>query len=321
MEKENSETGKIINRKRRFLTFFIFIIISSFFWLIIKLSNDYTVTFRYSITIVDVPVDKWLIENNKTELRTIVTTTGFNLLKNNYLKTNKRNLNVSLLTVPYRKLNKNNYYISTQNIIDQIANNLSVEEAAISLDETDIRFALEGQLSVDVPVIVRIKINYKKQYNQYGNIHVEPDFVKIYGSETVLDTIKAVYTEEIYLTEVSSNFTEQVKLDMNPTLINSDTQYVGVEIDVEKFTESSIDIPIIKSQNSNIKLFPESTKVYYLVALKDFDQINSNSFTIMADTTGISFQSRFLPLLPINSPPNSKIIRLDPKQVEYLIVK
>jgi YbbR domain-containing protein len=320
MQTEQIKPVTITKKRRRIFTFIFFIFLSSLFWLLIKLSNNYTVPFDFTISIIDVPVDKWITGNNNHKIRAIVTTSGFNLLKDNYLKTNKRNLNISLLTVPYRKLAKNNHYISTQNFIDQIASNLGVPENAIHLDETEITFELVGQLSVDVPVIVRTNISYRQQFNQYGPILVDPEFVKVFGPASVLDTLKGIFTEEIKLNNVDYSFAEKIKLDINQSIIAAELQEVDVKISVEKFTESSLEMQIIKPAYSNIKLFPEKVMVYYLVAMKDFEQINPNSFTIFADTTGLQTKERYLPLKLMNVPSNIKISRIEPNQIEYLIV-
>ncbi len=283
------------------------------------MSDKYTVPFDFTISIIDVPVDKWITETNNHTIRVIVTATGFELLQNNYLKTNRRMLNVSLITVPYRKQAKNNYYISTQNFIDQMAGNLGIAESAIHVDETEIFFNLEGQLSVDIPVIVRTDISFKQQYFQYGSTKVEPEFVKVFGAASVLDTLKAVYTEEIKLKNAFASFSEIVKLDLNQSVFAAELQEVKVDIYIERFTESSVNIPIITPAYSNMKLFPETVKVNYMVAMKDFDQINPNSFTVYADTAGLASKVRYLPLKILNMPQNIKISRFDPEKVEYLI--
>jgi hypothetical protein len=320
MQDEQIAPGKTIKKRKRLFTFVFFILLSGLFWLLIKLSDTYTVPFDFTVTITDIPVEKWISENTNHKIRAIVTTSGFNLLKNNYLNTNKRELKVSLLTVPYRKLSKNNYYISSQNFIDQFAGNLGVPEKAIHVDDTDIFFELVGQLSVDLPVIVRKNISYKQQYNQYGPIVVEPEFVKVFGPESVLDTLKGIYTERIRLTNADASFAEKVKLDINQSGVTAETQEVDVQIFIEKFTESSIEMPVIKPINSNIRFFPDKVKIFYLVAMKDFEQINENSFTIFADTTGIASKDRFLPLKLIKVPDFIQISRIEPNQVEYLIV-
>ncbi|MFZ4464082.1 MAG: CdaR family protein [Bacteroidales bacterium] len=306
--------------KRKLLRFLFFVLLSGLFWLTVKLSNDFTVTCNYKLSLTDVPPEYWLIQTEAFPLRVIVTTNGFNLLKNNFIREDSRDLDVSLITVPYRKLSKNQYYILVQNIFPVIAADLGVQESDIQTNESEIHFDLEGQLSVDVPVILRQKIEYKQQYGPYGPAKIDPEFVKVYGARSVLDTLSGVYTETILIKDADQSFVRKVKLDLNPKQIVAEIPEVMVEQQVEKFTENSLQIPILKPLNSKIKLFPETATVYFQVAMKDYKLLNPNHFTIYADTTGIKGKMKYLPLQMINSPENIRFSRMEPNQVEYLIM-
>ena len=64
---------------RRLSILVIFILISGLLWLIIKLSDTYTVTVPFAIHYVDIPASQIVLDNGQ-EVNATVTTTGFKLL-------------------------------------------------------------------------------------------------------------------------------------------------------------------------------------------------------------------------------------------------
>ena len=80
---------------RRFSGMMTFILISTLLWLIIKLSDTYTVTVPFAVHYVDIPASQ-LISDNDQEVSASVKTSGFKLL--NYYLRNKgnRKIDVSL---------------------------------------------------------------------------------------------------------------------------------------------------------------------------------------------------------------------------------
>ncbi len=79
-------------------------------------------------------------------------------------------------------------------------------------------------------------------------------------------------------------------------------------------------IPITIPGNVKMHLYPDKVSVRYIVAMKDYPIINSMSFKAIVDTTDIFFND-MLPVELVLSPNNTQIIGIDPKEVEYIIVK
>ena len=73
---------------RRFSGMIFFILVAATLWLIIKLSDTYTVTVPFAINYVDIPASM-LIEDSDQEVNATVTTSGFKLL-NYYFKNKKK---------------------------------------------------------------------------------------------------------------------------------------------------------------------------------------------------------------------------------------
>src|ERR1700750_3425788 len=98
-----------IRLNRRVFTFFICVLISIFFWLLMSLSKEYTITVSFPVNYVNLPTDK-IISNHLPETIDIeIKATGFNLL---FYKIKQQRETVLLDindALPYTA--KNHYYL------------------------------------------------------------------------------------------------------------------------------------------------------------------------------------------------------------------
>ena len=141
----------------------------------------------------------------------------------------------------------------------------------------------------------------------------------IYGSVDDVNKTKEVRTKVITRKNVSQNVVTTAEIELNEAL-TAEIEEVEVSVNVEKYTESEVVVPIEIPENLNMHLYPNKTNVRYIVAMKDYAIINNMSFKAIADTTDM-FLSDVLPVRLVLFPNNTQIIDIDPKEVEYIIVK
>ena len=118
---------------------------------------------------------------------------------------------------------------------------------------------------------------------------------------------------------MNQNVVTKTKIDLNERL-KADIDEVEVSVNVEKYTESAVVVPITIPGKIQMHLYPEKVTVRYKVAMKDYAIINSLSFKALVDTTDMFF-NEVLPVKLVLYPNNTQIIGLDPKEVEYIIVQ
>ena len=301
-----------------FSTMIIFMLVAGLLWLIIKLSDTYTVTVPFAIHYVDIPASQ-LIENNDEEVNVTVSTTGFKLL--NYYFKNKKNrkIDISLKEAKYKKHDGNTYSYNSRIIIDNVGEMLSSNTTDITLAEDVQFFSMSRLASKKVKIIPVTNFSFEKQYDYYGEPSAMPDSTTIYGSVNDVNNTKELKTKVITKKNVNQNITAKVKIDLNEGL-RADIDEVEVFANVEKFTESEVVIPIGIPESLNIHLYPSKASVRFIVAMKDYPIINTMSFKAIADTTDM-FYNDFLPVKLVLSPSNTQIIGIDPKEVEYIIVQ
>ena len=303
---------------RRFSGMMTFILISTLLWLIIKLSDTYTVTVPFAVHYVDIPASQ-LISDNDQEVSASVKTSGFKLL--NYYLRNKgnRKIDVSLKDIRYQKSDVSTYSFSSRYIVEKISEFLATDASDIILNDDIHYFTMSRLASKKVKIVPKTSIAFEKQYNYYGEPVSTPDSIIIYGAVDDVNNTKEIYTNVITKKNVNQSIETKAKINLDDKLY-ADINEVEVAINVEKYTEAEVVVPITIPDNVNMHLYPNKAAVRYIVAMKDYAIINNLSFKAIADTTNL-YINDVLPVELVLYPNNTQIIGIDPKEVEYIIVQ
>jgi hypothetical protein len=303
----------------KFSNILFFVTIAALFWLLIKLSANYTVTEPLTIDIKDAPADLVVVDGSQ-ELKVTLSTSGFELLNYYFKPASKRKVDISLEEVPLHKDSEGTYSFSISYAKEKVAKYLAIEPSEVSFDENRISIRMEKLDSLKVKVMPNIDISYEKQYNRHGRIQIKPDSITIYGPKSKLKEIDNIYTESISLKNISSNI--DINVPLHPEeMINFDSKEVNIKINVEKYTEAIANVKIENNSDKKLRLFPDKVKIKYIVSLTDYNIIKDNSFIISIDTADIFSENNFLPVYLIDYPSNTRIISIEPKEVEYIIIE
>lgn len=297
---------------------FFFIFIAALLWLIIKLSANYTVTEPLTILLKDQPSDL-IITNDTQTINVTLSTSGFKLLNYYFKPTSRRKVEISLEEVPLHKDSRSTYSFGSSYAKEKIANFLSISPNEISFDENRIILTMEQLKSKRVKILPNIDISYENQYNRHGNIIITPDSITIYGPENVISEITNISTQKYQFKSINSKIDTDIPLNLIDG-INSDTKIVNIKMDVDRYTEAVANVVIKNNSKYKLRLFPDKVKIKYIVSLTDYNIINDKSFSIEIDTALISQRLNYLPVYITDYPNNTKILSIEPKEVEYIII-
>ena len=150
---------------------------------------------------------------------------------------------------------------------------------------------------------------------------IDPASVTIFGPQEVIDTIKTVSTELVSKDNISQSFSVTVPLDMLEGQIRSNVKAVKVEVEVEKYTEMDVEVPIYANDSLRIRFFPESVSVKCLVAMRDYKVIVPENFAVAINMEQLKAMLPLLDVQLVTWPPTVQIISTRPDKVEYLIVQ
>lgn len=303
---------------RLFSGMVFFIIIAAFLWLVIKLSNTYTVTESFAIHYTDIPADQ-IIPNSNYSVEATMTTTGFKLL-NYYFRSNRnRKIEISLNAVNYKKSNFETYSYNSKFLEEAIADFIASNTSDVKVAEENQYFVMSKLASKRVKIVPQTDIAFERQYNYYGEPVAFPDSATIFGPAIELEKIQTLPTEVISSKNVNRTIETNAKVKVSGD-IRCDISEVNILVNVEKFTEAEVTIPITQPAGVNLHLYPNKVKIRYIVAMKDYAIINEMSFraTIYKDDI---YTSETLPVKLELSPSNTQILGLNPQEVEYIVVQ
>ncbi len=298
----------------------VFLGVSFLFWMLIKLSKEYTEVVQFNVNYFNLPEGKMLQEEPQKYLDVVVTTFGFNLIKYHI---NKRSVNVDLHSVKRKK--GLIYYQLSDELLSQIQQQVTADVKIINIQPDSLYFHLGISKTKKVLVVPDVNIQYQSGYNLLGDLLIEPNYISISGPEVLIDSISVIKTEAKTLTDVNASIEIElfiVALD-KASKVNYSVDKVTLKGTVEKFTEAKLMLPFtIKNlpKNYNITTFPDQVEVIFKIGISDYNKINKNDFKISCDYNR-SVKDGLTYLIPeiLSKPSMASGIKIVPNQIEYLI--
>jgi len=320
-EQENNKSFFRV-RNDRFI-FFLCILIASLFWVLIKLSDVYSVNYSFKVTYNNVPPELRLTKLVDSTLNLNLTARGFSILKMN-LFSDMEDLDINLDNYSVEHRSGVRYSIYTQELMENLAELIGVGEKDIIFSKATLNFEMEKTGEKQVPVVPNYSLSFVNQYDLYKDVSVEPGDVMVYGPKNVLDTLTQVFTKKLILENLMADQVVVVGLE-NPDvgILNYGKDEVSLDFEVEKFTESELDVSInLSNLKYQIKTFPSQVKIYYRVAQSDFNEVRPHQFNIYPAINNMDIlQAQKLPLKLSKQPDFVRNIRIVPSEVEFLIIK
>ena len=304
--------------KRSIFTFLIFLVISTAAWFLVKLSEDYVTQTTFRLQMEEVPADKW-VSSDEQSVKMSLNIDGFHTLR--YKMIRDRFVSIPLDEVPFRLENGNTYSFSSQYVAEKVAERLGINASDITMNDAKIYFTMDELKSKVVPIVLQSDITTARQYGLYGIPMLDPSSVTIFGPPEVIDTIKMVRTEPLAMSNVSQNISATLSLDLLDGQIRSNIKEVNAEVQVEKFTEMDVEVPIKVADSLRVRFFPETMSVKCLVAMRDYASITSESFAVAVDQQQLKAMQPLLDVSLASWPPTVQILSTRPDKVEYLIVQ
>ena len=306
--------------KHSAFTFLVFLVISTAAWFLVKLSEDYVTQTTFRVLIEEVPAEKW-VSSDEQSVKMSLNIDGFHTLRYKMIREPNRFVTIPLSEVPYRLESNNTYSFSSQYVAEKVAERLGITASDITMNDAKVYFTMDALKSKVVPVVLQSNIATARQYDIYGIPMIDPSSVTIFGPQEVIDSIKLVRTELLSRDNVNQSFNATLPLDLLDGQIHSNTKEVKVEVQVEKYTEMDVEVPIKVADSLKVRFFPEMMSVKCLVAMRDYASITPENFTVAVDRQQLKAMQPLLDVRLASWPPTVQILSTRPDKVEYLIVQ
>ena len=297
--------------------FLIFLLISILFSTIVKLTKVHTKSISYKINLTDIPDDKIITNQSVDSIKITVSSFGFDFVKY-YLS--DQAINISSKDIFD---NSKSYVITQLNSYSQIDNFITPKFELISINIDSLFFNYDRLKTKNVPVVLNSSINFSQGFDYFENFTIIPDSISVIGPELVLESINTITTKKLILDNLKSSINENLLLDIQYTNLKYSNKSVMLFIDVEKSTESVLDIPVsIINVPKDIKLnyYPKMIKISFTVSLDNYQKYSSKDFKIICDFNQISLDGKLTPEV-INQPNLIKNLRLINNEIQYVFLK
>ncbi|WP_298541021.1 YbbR-like domain-containing protein [uncultured Aquimarina sp.] len=301
-------------------TFLFFLAFTSILWLFIQFSKNYTQEVAFDVQYINLPEDRILDENSDQDLKLTLNGNGFRLINYTW---SKPLLKFDITNAI--EIKENDYYFYLGEANQSLKNKLNFNGRVLSVQKDTLKVILDINLKKKIPIQLTKEIEYAPGYGSDEGVVLSPDSITISGPKRIIDTIHQVTTENLKLDAVNTDYNKilSIKIDSLPPRIQVVPKEVEANIVVSKFTEGSQEIPITLinvPDTREIKIFPKEVKVVYRVGLDKYNEINQRDFKVIADYNKVAEDSSFLILELIDMPTAIHDVRLQDKQVQFIIL-
>ncbi|MEZ5083226.1 MAG: hypothetical protein R2750_07230 [Bacteroidales bacterium] len=308
--------------RHKLKVFLICLAISVFIWFLIVLSNESSTTLDYPIIYTNTPADLILVNHPDSILSFRIASGGFELLTLKYL-TRKRPLEIDLSLLSLEK--RDSHFVgtySTSQIAADITKNFNFTKELVSISPQVISFKFEPLIGKRLPILPNVELSFIPPYRLSDSLILIPDSVNVSGPDNIISKISCIETKKTKIDGIRDKVTQVLTL-LNPDInqITLGLTSVKVEIRSEKYTESTISVPVTAWHSGlKVKTFPSHINITYLVSLKDFNRISPEMFVAGVNISGETADNKAVVVLE-ESPSFVKVTRVEPNEVEYLVIK
>ncbi len=159
------------------------------------------------------------------------------------------------------------------------------DDFKVELYPEEVKILIEKKVTRNVRVIPRFSGQTGKGF-MIGKIRVNPEYIKVTGSVSVIKNISSVYTERISVDERNTSFRQDVKIEkVNEEDIEYSLAKVNAIVPVVNFSEkTTLEIPVImRNKKKGYKYLFNADKVKISIIIPDNKDISEDSFSAYID--------------------------------------
>jgi len=214
------------------------------------------------------------------------------------------------------------------------------DDFKVVLYPEDVKILIEKKIERNVKIFPRYSGNTEKGF-MAGRIRVSPEYVKIKGPASVINSIGVIYTEKIPVDDKNSPFRQDIKLEkVNEDSVEYSLSKVNAIVPILNFTglnfpeKISFEIPVtLRNKKKGYKYTFISGKVKVTAIQSENKNVSERSFSAYVDADEIEIdndefikKSRievmgFVHVSGDTSETDSSILSATPDSVEIVVTK
>ena len=303
---------------KEIILFLFFLALSGVFWLFITLNETYEKEFSIPVSFVNVPKNAVLTSDETDTVKMTIRDKGIALFLYQFSDRLKK---IPLNFNTYSHTNGSGF-ISAQELQKLVYQRLYSSSKIVSAKPERLEFFYNYGAKKKVPVRWSGRVIPEEMYF-ISRVEYSPDSVTIFASESKLDSINLVYTEQLNY----ANFRDTLIIDCHINKIKGVKvvpDHVKVSFFTDVLTEEQIDGIPIKGINMPegkvLRTFPSRVSVTFVTGVSVYRNLHPDDFTVVVDYNDLKKNpSEKCQLYLKEVPPGISRARLAVSQVDYLI--
>lgn len=177
------------------------------------------------------------------------------------------------------------------------------------------------------PNIEDVRINFADGYGLFGEPLLAPSEVTLYGPQEVLATIGELKVQPMEINDVHETGNYRVTLDTSWKRLGdiyASVNTLTLNVPVERYVERDYSVPVIiegVDTSLHLRLYPDHVVVRAWVVEENAASVTPDRFSVTADFRDIQAGTAKLKLRLNQFPRDVRIRKLDPEEIEYIIIK
>lgn len=306
-------------KNREFLIFLFFFALSTVFWLLQTLNETFETEIKVPLRLNNVPSNLIITSDLPEELHVTVQDKGSILMKYLYAQP------LTPVMVDYKNYDfaglAGRVQIQEAEVRRAIVAQLFSSTRILSIKPDTLEFFYNRGLKKKVPVRISGTVEPAQQY-YLRHVVAKPDSVVVFAPSSILDTLKAAYTQNFY----QAGLVESKSLSVPVRPIRGAKfipETLDVQIDVDVYTEKTVEVPVVGVNfpgDKDLRTFPSKVNVTFKVGTKSYKSITADDFVLVVSYEElIQNPSSKIPLRLKSIPEGVSAVRIHPAEVDYLL--
>ena len=303
---------------REFLIFLFFLILSGAFWLSLTLNDTYEKEFSIPVTVSGIPRNVVLTSNETDTVKVTIRDKGIALLMYQYGDVLK------MVKLPFKTYAHpdGTGQVPVADIQKAVYQSLPSSARITAAKPERIEFYYNYGAKKKVPLRWSGRVIPEELFF-ISHVEYSPDSITVYASEEKLDSINAVYTEQ--LNYVGFRDTLAVNCNVRKQKgVKTVPEQVKVTFFTDVLTEESFsDVPITGinlPEGKVLRTFPSKVTVRFVTGVNVYRTLQPEDFTVVADYKELrSNPSEKCRIYLRHTPHGISRARLETTEVDYLI--
>lgn len=301
---------------RNALTFFVFLVISAIFWVLMALNDEIQKDYKLPLKFTGFPEDMTIIAGSHPTVNVTVKDKGSALMKYSWGRT-------PTLTVRYEDFTRpdKNHLVLTQAQLNASLRNLFGAGSLIQSVRPD-SLSIYYTTEPGIPVRVRVdsEVRTSPETVPFGRVSLSTDTVMLYSIGGKARKVQELVTAPIVLNGLTDTARVEAVLQV-PAGMRAVPSTVTVTIPVEPLVSKTRRVPV-EGRNlpagTHIVTFPSMADVTYLLPKSMYNQ-DSAPMKAYVNFAGANAGSKSLPVEVSQMPQYYRVVSVTPESVEYVL--